>query len=137
VARLGVLLLITLAWAGAAAQQRTIWDGVYTDDQALRGQNSFAGNCRSCHTDALAAVLSADPRRPPTVDGFSVNPRDLSELFLFVTEWMPADSPGGLAPQIYVDVIAYLLQRSGAPAGPVELTPRPEILKEIQIVSKP
>lgn len=125
--------------AAATAQQRTIWDGVYTEAQAVRGRASYEINCRSCHFDTLTGgvIVDAARRVMPPRDGFSVNPGDLDELYSFVSEWMPADAPASLHAQTYVDIIPFLLQTSGAPAGTTELRPASDVLAAIRVVAKP
>src|SRR5262245_28517693 len=36
-----------------AAKTRTVWDGVFTADQAERGRIAFAQNCAECHNTDL------------------------------------------------------------------------------------
>ena len=32
---------------------KTVWDGVYTSDQAARGEAAYADSCSGCHRDDL------------------------------------------------------------------------------------
>ncbi len=48
-----ILALTVIAVAGLAQASRSVWDGVYTDAQAKRGQALFEQNCVSCHGPAL------------------------------------------------------------------------------------
>ena len=42
--------VLGLAAAMLAAQaSRSVWDGVYTDEQAKRGQTLYGKECSSCH----------------------------------------------------------------------------------------
>jgi hypothetical protein len=45
---------------------------------------------------------------------------------------MPGNSPGGLDDRVYADVLAYLLEAHGLPAGQRELSP--EMVGRIQLV---
>jgi S-disulfanyl-L-cysteine oxidoreductase SoxD len=95
-----------------AAARRTTRTGVYTAAQAERGAEVYAGMCRSCHAVAShtgAAFAKAWVGRP------------LAELFQYVSEQMPKNDPGGLAPEQYADVVAYLLRVNAMPAGAAEL----------------
>jgi len=49
--RRAAAVLVAIGVAGAAAAQRsaTIWDGVYTAEQARRGQAVYTGPCDRCH----------------------------------------------------------------------------------------
>ena len=114
---------------GAAAQPpadaaRTTRSGVYTAAQADRGSDVYAGMCRSCHTAAShTGVTFAKWWKG----------RTLAELFAYVSERMPKNDPGSLAPEQYADVIAYLLRMNAMPAGTAELPPDPTPLAAIRI----
>src|SRR3974390_1863142 len=41
------------AQAPSAGAQKTVWDGVYTADQAERGRIAFSNNCAECHGENL------------------------------------------------------------------------------------
>src|SRR4029077_2297897 len=57
-----VVLLFGVLTAGPAVAQtpRSVWDGVFTAEQAARGKANFAANCAVCHGADLAAL-----NRPP------------------------------------------------------------------------
>ena len=46
---------------------------------------------------------------------------------------MPVDAPGSLTNQQYVDVVAYMLQLNGHPAGKSALAPDPAALRKVRI----
>ena len=54
----------------------------------------------------------------------------LAELMLLMMDTMPEENPGGLSEEEYTDVLAFLLQENGYPAGD-ELTT--DLLEEILI----
>jgi mono/diheme cytochrome c family protein len=101
--------------------------GVYTDEQAGRGKDVYAGSCRSCHT-------------PASHTGATFNKwwrgKQLSDLFLFVSTRMPKNDPGSLAPDDVADVMAYLLKMNAMPVGTEELPPDADSLKKIRIETK-
>jgi hypothetical protein len=101
--------------------------GVYTDEQAGRGKDVYAGSCRSCHTPAshTGATFSKWWRG-----------KQLSDLFLFVSTRMPKNDPGSLAPDDVADVMAYLLKMNAMPVGTEELPPDADSLKKIRIETK-
>src|SRR5258708_36174394 len=37
-----------------ASTSRSVWDGVYTEEQATRGEEIYRKECASCHGDTLA-----------------------------------------------------------------------------------
>jgi mono/diheme cytochrome c family protein len=113
--------------AGATANSLSTLSGVYTDEQASRGKDVYAGSCRSCHT-------------PASHTGATFNKwwrgKHLSDLFLFVSTTMPKNDPGSLAPDDVADVMAYLLKMNAMPVGKAELPPDPDSLKKIRIETK-
>lgn len=46
---------------------------------------------------------------------------------------MPPDSPGSLKPEIYTDILAFVLKQNAFPAGMEELTSNADALKTIAI----
>ena len=54
--------------------------------------------------------------------------RTARDLYRELRRTMPDDNPGGLPRQTYVDVMAYILELNGYPAGPDELPPDDEVL---------
>lgn len=132
------MLGVAMFGIGAAAQEppakRSVWDGVYTDAQAQRGETQYSRNCQSCHgTD-----LSGNPvdEVPSLVwDAFLTqwSDRTVKELFDAVKRSMPRDNPGSLNTRAYVDVIAYVLQANRFPSGTTDLSLNTEALGEIVI----
>lgn len=137
---LGMSLLIAVAH-GAGAQRSSApkvhasppsgpstLSGVYTDEQASRGKDVYAGSCRSCHT-------------PASHTGTTFNKwwrgKQLSDLFGFISTLMPKNDPGSLAPEDVADVTAYLLKMNAMPTGPAELPPDIDSLKKFRIETKP
>jgi mono/diheme cytochrome c family protein len=106
---------------------RTTLSGVYTAAQASRGKNVYAGICKQCHT-------------PESHTGATFAKwwagKQLSDLFMYVTQNMPKNDPGSLAPEEYVDVMAYLLRMNAMPVGKAELPPDPDELQKIRISVK-
>jgi hypothetical protein len=49
---------------------------------------------------------------------------------------MPSDRPGSLAADTYADIIAFIAQKNGFPAGSAELGTDIEVLKQILIAEK-
>ena len=50
---------------------------------------------------------------------------------------MPSDRPGSLRADTYADIIAFIAQKNGYPAGSTELGTDVETLKRILITAKP
>src|ERR1700687_6194684 len=115
---------------------RSVWDGVYTSEQAARGGALYANNCASCHGTALTGGESA----PPLTGGeFSSNWNGLTvgDLFERIRISMPADRPGRLTREQDADVVAFMLSVSQFPPGKTELARQTEVLKQIRFDPKP
>jgi mono/diheme cytochrome c family protein len=139
-------LVVAASVVFAAGAQTTshetasIWDGVFTIEQARRGLVAYTGPCDRCHGYRLDGA-SDDPDMLPTppVAGPKFlrvwEGRSLAALFEYTRATMPANNPGFLTAQEVVDVIAYMLLVSDVPAGDVELGPEPRNLARITIIS--
>jgi len=126
------LVTIALAAAAMAETTRSVWDGVYTADQARRGRQIYAKECASCHGSDLTGGESAPPLAGP---GFLSNWTSLTvgDLFERTRVSMPEDDPGKLSRAQLADVIACLLSANGFPDGKAELDKQTEVLKQIRI----
>ena len=113
--------------ASAAARPdslRSTQLGVYTEVQAKRGEQTYLGICRSCHTPSEQAGA-------PFSQSWNAHP--LSDLFVYLYEKMPKDNPGTLDLNDAADVTAYLLKLNAMPAGTEELAGDSLALKKILI----
>jgi S-disulfanyl-L-cysteine oxidoreductase SoxD len=128
-------LLGLLAAAVLLAQtSRSVWDGVYTADQAKRGDALYQMQCASCHGLALNGGESA----PPLAGGEFLsnwNGLTVGDLFDRIRTSMPANNPGHLTRQQTADILAQILSANQFPAGSTELDTRTEVLKQIRIDS--
>jgi mono/diheme cytochrome c family protein len=97
---------------GSAQPAKSVNDGVYTADQATRGEQIFKSKCGSCH---YPGRFTGDDLFKP----FAGKP--LAELFGVMRDSMPEDNPGTLPAQEYGDVVAYFLQLNQFPTGASEL----------------
>jgi mono/diheme cytochrome c family protein len=129
--------LVALCAVGMSQGQRSVWDGVFTPEQAKRGGARYAEQCASCHGDTLGGGESA----PPLAGGeFLSNWNTLSvgELFDRTRSTMPQNKPGSLNREAASDILAFLLSANQFPAGKSELPQASEVLRQIRIeASKP
>jgi len=120
----------------------SIWDGVFTEVQAKRGQTVYPGPCGTCHGRRLnGAPDDPDMRATPPLararflrvwEGSS-----LATLFEYTRATMPEGNPGSLTDEEYVDVIAYMLSVGGIPMGDDELQPDLRSLARVVIQQQP
>ena len=93
---------------------KTVWDGVYTDAQAARGETRYQAICSSCHDDG--------PRRGEAfMRDWSGS--DVDSLFARIKASMPPGAPSSLSDAEYLAIVAYLLRVNDFPAGRDELSP--------------
>jgi mono/diheme cytochrome c family protein len=129
--------LAVIAPAGAQQPAPSIWGGIYTEEQADRGESTVARQCGFCHGDDLSG--SDDPG-PPLRGAFFLDPwygRSVAELLVLIAETMPYDDPGSLALTDYADAIAYILRTNGFPSGTSELPASPDDLVDTRFARKP
>jgi mono/diheme cytochrome c family protein len=133
-----VMGLTTVAAAGlfraVAAQGKSQWDGVYTEEQAKRGEATYSENCASCHGPDMAGGEMA----PGLAGGeFSANWNDLSlgQLFERMRTSMPQNNPGSLSRQQNADILAFILRKGTAPAAQAELPTQTEVLNQIKFLA--
>lgn len=131
--------LLSLALAALLVLQAqttsSIWDGVYTADQAKRGADRYTDTCASCHGDNLEGEGQAPPLMGKEFTD-NWNKQTVGDLFDIVKGTMPADKPGSLTRQQNSEVLAYIFQKNGYPAGKTELSAEPAELKKIRIEAK-
>ena len=131
-------LLVGLAILGGAmivqaqSAERSVWDGVYSAEQAERGRAVYAGECARCHGTDLAGGESAPP-----LAGLEFmsnwNGLTVGDLFERIRISMPPDGPGRLSRADNADIIALMLSLNRFPAGSAEMPNRPEILRQITL----
>jgi len=99
---------------------QTVLDGVYTDAQAQRGEAQYQVNCGGCHGQDLYGRAMGALRGDKFLDRWREDTLDV--LFTHIQTKMPAPAPGTLKESAYLDILAYILQVNGFPAGGKELT---------------
>src|SRR5918999_4190082 len=128
----GGLLLASGLYATVAAQDRSVNDGVYTEEQAKRGEAFYKEQCATCHGDNLEG---SGPMPPLAGKDFLTNwsGKSVGDLFEKTHTTMPATAPGTLTPAQAADIVAHLLATGKYPAGSTELSSKVEELMAIKI----
>jgi mono/diheme cytochrome c family protein len=114
------MLATSLSYSVAVAQQeKTSWDGVYTEVQAKRGEALWGEKCAKCHGPDLSGGDA------PSLIGseFSGNWDDLSlgDLSQRLRISMPQDNPQSLTREQVADLVALILKGNRMPAGQTDL----------------
>ena len=118
------LLLSSLSAAAAASATtsgRTL-PALFTDHEAVQGRIVFEQHCATCHGENLRGKIGPAVIGPHI--GSTADHTTVSIMFNVIVAEMPADDPASLTHQEYTDVMAYVLQRNGYPAGghPLDFT---------------
>lgn len=123
------------AAAPAQAGAKSVWDGVFTKEQADKGAEEFKAACSECHGNDLAGDGFA-----PALTGsdFMGNWTDLTvgDLFERIRISMPPSGPSSVPPEQKADIVAHILNANKFPAGTGVLEPKTETLKQIKIDQK-
>ena len=122
---------VTVEQAAASSESRSVWERVYTEEQAKRGETVYRKECASCHGDTLVGGGGAAPLTGGTFLS-NWNGLTLGDLFDRIRKTMPQGTPGKLTKQQDADVLAYVLSFNKFPAGKTELSRQTEFLKEIR-----
>ena len=139
VAALGFMVIgalqVTLDVPDVTAQQtRTVWDGIYTEEQAMRGDTLYARECAVCHGPDLRGFEAT-----PALTGGEFRWRwsglSMNDLFDRIRISMPQDDPRRVARQEKADILAFLLLRNTFPAGETDLSYRAPMLSQIQFLA--
>ncbi len=110
-------LFSAMTWTLTGAQaQKSVWQGVYTEEQAKRGEALYVTYCAECHGEGLTGQEQA-----PALIGIAFastwEGTPLSELFERMRTSMPEDDPGSLSRQQNADILAHMLRVGQFPAG--------------------
>jgi mono/diheme cytochrome c family protein len=118
--------------ATLAQATKSVNDGVYTAEQAKKGEALYKEQCASCHGDNLEG---AGPMPALAGKDFltSWQGKTVGDLFEKTHTSMPATAPGSLTPEQAAEVVAYMLQASKFPAGTTPLVTKLEALLLIKL----
>jgi mono/diheme cytochrome c family protein len=110
------------------------WDGIYTEEQARRGDGLYQEHCAACHGPEMGGGDTA----PALVGGeFAANWNDLSvgDLFERIRLFMPQNNPGSLSRQQNADILAYMLRKGDYPTAATELPTQTETLNQYKFLA--
>jgi alcohol dehydrogenase (cytochrome c) len=106
------LLLFTGAFAVMVAlmsAQQPAAPAPFTAAQAAAGRTAYDQNCAACHGADLRGVPALTG--PGFIGGWSTRP--VKDLISTISSSMPPDRPGQLRQEVYLDIVAYILQVNG------------------------
>ena len=117
----------------AAEPTHSVWDSVYTDSQAVRGDSLFKTTCGKCHGTA-AAGSDDGPPLIGAVFNSNWNGQTLSDLHDRFRNTMPPDNPKTIPRSQITDILAYVLALNHFPSGRATLSDDAERLKDIKFL---
>src|SRR5579862_844709 len=86
---------------------KSVWDGVYTDEQATRGKALYSEQCASCH----GGELTGGEMAPPLAGGEFMAGWDgltVGDLFERIRISMPQNAPGSLSGAQNADILSFI-----------------------------
>jgi mono/diheme cytochrome c family protein len=125
------LVVIGALRAQETTKPRSVWDGVYTEEQAKRGETIYARECASCHrgdTGGEEARALAGPAFLANWDGLTVG-----DLYQRIRVSMPPSNPRRLSRRQITDILGHMLKANGFPVGKTELAQETEAMKQVRI----
>lgn len=122
-----VVLSLPLVPSLGAQAKDSMQVTAFTEEQAGRGEQVFTKVCNECHT-----------RPDYSSPDFKLrwNGQSVYDLFDRIRTTMPDSKPGGLQPDEYIDITAFLLKLNGYPAGSAPLADD-SVMKGIKLLFPP
>jgi quinoprotein glucose dehydrogenase len=112
-------LLLVVAWQ---AQGQSVADTHLAATQARAGEQLYPRLCAPCHGQALEGGEAGPALRGKVfLDKWSARP--YGELYAQTRRTMPVTQPGGLAPEQYTQLLAFMLERNGIATSGVAAAP--------------
>ena len=129
-------VLLPVCAGGLLAQTAaSVWDGIYTETQAVSGAATYKEVCASCHGNTLNGSGNIPPLAGKDFTS-NWNGMTLGDLFDKMQSSMPVDRPGQLSAQQNANLLAYILQFNKFPAGTNDLPATADALKTIRFQAK-
>jgi hypothetical protein len=113
----------------ADSSARTTLEGVYSAEQATRGEKTYGMSCLGgCHNAASHKGVT-----------FKQNwaGHQVGELYERIKDTMPDDNPGLLTAKESIEIVSYMLKANGMPAGKEDLGQDKAALAKIKIEMPP
>ncbi|HEV8396753.1 MAG TPA: cytochrome c [Vicinamibacterales bacterium] len=126
VAGFGVAVWAVMIYSAVvdAQDRKTVWDKVFTAEQAAEGKATYEVQCAGCHSKDLSG--QAGGGQGPELAGNAFTKKwdlqTLNQLYTEISTRMPRNQPRSLTSAEYLSLVAYILQSNKFPAGEKELT---------------
>jgi cytochrome c553 len=142
-ATLSAALIVTASTTmrGAAVLQTgatvtSPWGGIFTAQQVSNGKSSYDGVCARCHGAQLTGGTDGGPALKGSSFLMHWDGDTLASLYIKIRDSMPRNTPGTISEEVKIEILAYLLQQNGFPAGDKELRIDLPALDEVRVTRK-
>jgi cytochrome c5 len=130
---LAILCVGIVAVSTRAQTTSTVWNGIYTAEQAKRGEQVFKEYCSPCHAEDLTGADG--PALKGELFAITWEGKTVGRLFQRLRRMPPRRT--SLELEEYRDALAFILQENGYPAGERELSTDPSALEQVALAPKP
>ena len=127
------LLVLLFCLAAPLARGQAL--SVFTAEQAQQGRALYVHNCAACHGPDLEGLSGPALTGPDFRQMLTDQNLTAASLLSVVMNTMPYDSQGNLPDAQFEAIVAYILSRSGYPAGAEKLSPDNPHLAELKLGS--
>jgi mono/diheme cytochrome c family protein len=110
-----LLLAATVAFGQSDQTIATIWSGVYNREQAARGKTRAAELCSQCHGDDLKGAAAPALTGPAFFERW--HDLQLIDPVTYIQTAMPHGHQVFITSDSAREIVAFMLQQSGVPAG--------------------
>jgi cytochrome c len=111
---------------------KSVWDGVFTEEQAKRGEEEYLKNCAECHQ----AEMAGDGFAPALAGSDFMNAWNgltVGDLYDRIRISMPPGKENSVSSQQKMDIVTHILRFNKFPVGQTELAPQLETAKQIKL----
>ena len=119
--------------AQAPPAAKTTWDGVYTREQAAKGEQIYNDQCAKCHGPEASGADA------PTLSGGEFasdwDSMTVGQLFDRVRISMPQDNPQSLSREDVAALLAYIFSKNSFPTGDTALSTQGDVLTQIKYMA--
>jgi len=124
---------VVASFSTLAAQQggRSVKDGVYTAEQAKRGEALYGDACAACHDPKLIGGIGPALAGKDFISAWK--DKTVGDVFTKIKVEMPLTAPGTLSADQTADVVSFILSSNQFPAGTAALPADAAPLNDIHL----
>ena len=134
-AGLACAIVAVVSGQGAPPPSQSVRAGVYTKEQAARGEKLYTQMCAECHGDDLTGREQANALAGPEF-GAAWEGEPISGLFVKSRQMPPGGTNTLTRPEL-VDIVSYILSFNGLKSGTTPLSDEQSVLNTITFEMPP